>query len=84
MHLSAAVGTPVISLWGATNPVRTGPYGYDDLVIRGEADCSPCYRARCPIGRVCMRSIDTEVVLAMVDKALSRGRDTPVMHGDLH
>src|SRR4029077_20240944 len=84
MHLSAAVGTPVISLWGATNPARTGPYGYDDFVIRGEAECSPCYRARCPIGRVCMRSIDMEAVLTMVHKALSRGRGTPVTHGDLH
>jgi len=84
MHLSAAVGTPVISLWGATNPTRTGPYGYDDFVIRGEADCSPCYRARCPIGRVCMRSIEMEMVLTMVHKALSRGRGTLVAHGNLH
>ena len=84
MHLAAAVGTPVVSLWGATNPVRTGPYGYGDLVIRGEADCSPCYRARCPIGRLCMRSIDAEGVLTTVDKALSRGRGTPVAHGELH
>ena len=84
MHLSAAVGTPVISLWGATNPARTGPYGYDDLVVKGEAECSPCYRARCPIGRVCMRSIDMEEILGMVDRVLSRSPGTPAGHGDLH
>jgi heptosyltransferase-1 len=84
MHLSAAVGTPVVSLWGATNPLRTGPYGYDDLVVKGKADCSPCYRAHCPIGRVCMRSIDVEEVLAMVNKALSRRQEMPVVHGNLH
>ena len=84
MHLSAAVGTPVVSLWGATNPLRTGPYGYYDLVVKGEADCSPCYRARCPIGRVCMRSIDMEEVLGMVNKALSRNQETRVVHGGLH
>lgn len=72
MHLSAAVGTPVVSLWGATDPVRAGPYGYQDLVVRGEAPCSPCYLRRCPIGRVCMRSIAIEEVAAMVGKALSR------------
>jgi hypothetical protein len=53
-------------------------------VIKGEADCSPCYRARCPIGRVCMRSIDMEEVLGMVNKALSRNQETRVVHGDLH
>jgi len=73
MHLSAAVRTPVISLWGATDPVRAGPYGYQDLVVRGEAACSPCYLRRCPIGQVCMRSIAIAEVTAMVGKALSRG-----------
>jgi len=72
MHLSAAVGTPVVSLWGATSPVRTGPYGYPDLVIQGKAACSPCYLKRCPIGRVCMQSIDIEEVAAKVGRALSR------------
>lgn len=70
MHLSAAVGTPVVSLWGATNPARTGPYGFGDLVIRGKASCSPCYLRRCPIGRVCMRSINVEEITAMVGEAL--------------
>lgn len=72
MHLSAAVGTPVVSLWGATSPLRTGPYRYQDLVIQGKAACSPCYLRRCPIGRVCMQSVDTEDVVAKVGKALSQ------------
>jgi lipopolysaccharide heptosyltransferase II len=72
MHIAAAVGTPVISLWGATNPLRTGPYGFDDLVVQGEADCVPCYRRHCSIGRVCMQSITTEQILRKVDMALTR------------
>lgn len=71
MHLSAAVGTPVVSLWGATSPARTGPHGFGDLVIRGEADCSPCYLKRCPIGRICMQAIDLEEVVAKVGQALA-------------
>jgi lipopolysaccharide heptosyltransferase II len=75
MHLSAAVGTPVVSLWGATDPIQTGAYGYHDLVIRGKASCSPCYLRRCPIGRLCMQSIEIEEVIAKVAKALSgKGR----------
>jgi lipopolysaccharide heptosyltransferase II len=73
MHIAAALGTPVVSLWGATEPARTGPYGFGDLVIQGRADCSPCYRRRCPIGRVCMQSIDIGVILAMIDRALAHG-----------
>jgi lipopolysaccharide heptosyltransferase II len=72
MHIAAALGIPVISLWGATDPNRTGPYGFDDLVVRGKADCSPCYRKNCSIGRICMQSIDTAAIAAMIDKALER------------
>ena len=35
MHLAAAVGTPVIALFGPTDPARTGPYGPGHRVIRG-------------------------------------------------
>lgn len=72
MHLSAAVKTPVVSLWGATSPVRTGPSGYEDLVVAGKAACSPCYLRRCPIGRFCMRSIEVEEVAAKVGEGLTR------------
>ncbi|HEY7317823.1 MAG TPA: glycosyltransferase family 9 protein [Candidatus Binatia bacterium] len=78
MHLAAAVGTPVISLWGATSPSRTGPYGFEELVIQGRADCSPCYLKRCPIGRLCMQSIDVEAIMAKIAIGLSRKR-----HGTL-
>ena len=72
MHIAAAVGTPVVSLWGATSPGRTGPFGFGDLSIQGRAPCSPCYRKRCPIGRVCMQSIDVEEIMAKIEMGLSR------------
>ncbi len=72
MHLSAAVGTPVVSLWGATDPVRTGPHGYEDFAVHGKAPCSPCYLRRCPIGRICMRSIDIAEITARVGMVLSQ------------
>ena len=75
MHIAVAVGTPVVSLWGATSPARSGPYGFEELVIRGKADCSPCYRKRCPIGRICMQSIDVEAIMAKVKLALFRKRN---------
>jgi lipopolysaccharide heptosyltransferase I len=75
MHIAAAVGTPVVSLWGATSPSRTGPYGSEELVIQGRANCSPCYRKRCPIGRVCMQSIEVEEIMAKIEIGLSRERN---------
>jgi len=71
MHLAAAVGTPVVSLWGATSPLRTGPYGYGELVIQGKAHWSPCYLRRCPISRICMQSIDIVEVVERVGRALT-------------
>lgn len=70
MHIAAAVGTPVISLWGATSPFRTGPYGFEHLAIQGRAVCSPCYRRRCPIDRLCMKSIDVEEISSKIETAL--------------
>ena len=81
MHIAAAVGTPVVSLWGATSPYRTGPYGFEELVIQGRADCSPCYLKRCPIGRVCMRSIDVEEIMAKIELGLLRTRNRAPAYG---
>jgi lipopolysaccharide heptosyltransferase II len=70
MHIAAAVGTPVISLWGATSPKRSAPWGSESRVITGTAVCSPCYWRRCPIGRLCMQSISVDAVVAGVTAAL--------------
>ena len=73
MHIAAAVGTPVVSLWGATSAARSAPWGSESGVINGEAPCSPCYLKRCPIGRLCMEHIPVEAVL---EKIVSRVRES--------
>jgi lipopolysaccharide heptosyltransferase II len=72
MHLAAALGTPVVSLWGATSPLRSAPYGAEDLSLVGSVACHPCYQRRCPVGRLCMQQITVERVLATVEAALAR------------
>ncbi len=72
MHVAAAVGTPVVSLWGATSPTRSAPYGAEDLALVGHVACQPCYLRRCPVGRVCMQQIDVEAVVAAIDAGLRR------------
>jgi lipopolysaccharide heptosyltransferase II len=71
MHVAAAVGTPVVSLFGATSPGRSAPYGFAALVVRGPAPCSPCYLRRCPIGRLCMQRITPAMVLEQAEAALA-------------
>ncbi len=71
MHIAAAVGTPVVSLWGATSAARSAPWGSEAGVIAGEAPCSPCYLKHCPIGRLCMQHIPVDAVLAKLRAALT-------------
>ncbi len=64
MHLAAALGTPLVALFGATDPRLIGPYGGDGVVLRVPLPCSPCSKRRCQIeaDRLCMRSISVEEV----------------------
>ncbi len=72
MHVAAAVGTPVVSLWGATSPERSAPYGAADLAVVGHVACQPCYLRQCPVGRICMRQIGVDAVVGAIDAALRK------------
>jgi ADP-heptose:LPS heptosyltransferase len=63
MHIAAALGVPVVSLWGATSAARSAPHGWPQHVLTGRAPCSPCYLRRCAIGRLCMEAIRSDDVL---------------------
>lgn len=76
MHIAAAVGCPVVSLWGATAPERSAPWGFADLAIKGPIPCHPCYLRRCPIDRECMHRIEPAEVVAALERAL---KTTPAL-----
>jgi ADP-heptose:LPS heptosyltransferase len=69
MHLAAAMETPVVALFGPTDPARTGPYGKDHTVIRTELPCSPCFLKTCET-RQCMQGITVEDVFQAIRKKL--------------
>jgi len=69
MHLAAAVQTPVVALFGPTDPRRTGPYGRGHTVIRTDIPCSPCFLKKCST-KTCMKDIDPLQVFAAVAKKL--------------
>ncbi len=47
MHIAAAVGTPVVAVFGPTDPRRTGPYGQVEKVLRISIECAPCMKSTC-------------------------------------
>jgi ADP-heptose:LPS heptosyltransferase len=78
MHIAAAVGCPIVSLWGSTAPQRSAPWGFDQYAITGAIPCHPCYLRKCPIGRECMWRIDPAVVAGQVRRAAHpRAGDAP-------
>ena len=68
MHVAAAIGTPVVSVWGSTSPELTGPMGNDSVVIRQPVECSPCFLRKCPIDFRCMNGIEVDAVVSAVLK----------------
>lgn len=70
MHLAVAVGTPVVALFGPTDPGYTGPYGPEQVVLRTGVACSPCLRRECRTTRhekfACMTRLDPAAVAEAV------------------
>ena len=65
MHLAAAVGTPVVALFGPTNEYETAPltrHGRRAAVLTHPVWCRPCMLRECPIDHRCMKRISPERV----------------------
>ncbi len=86
MHIAAAVGTPTVSIFGPTDPNRTGPYGNGHIVITADVECRPCFRKKCR-EMICMDHISIEDVMGAVKKIIDlngqegKGRSV-VLQGD--
>jgi len=68
MHVAAALGTPVVALFGPTEAARTGPYGQLDQVVRHPLPCAPCLKDRCawPRPMECLEQITVDEVTTRV------------------
>jgi ADP-heptose:LPS heptosyltransferase len=87
MHLAAAVGTPVVAIFGPSDPARYAPRDPMHHVVRVDLPCSPCNRIRLPPARCvghtpdCLTGVDVEMVFqaaarALAETASSRPRST--------
>jgi lipopolysaccharide heptosyltransferase II len=81
MHLAAAVGVPVVAVFGPTNEQATAPLGRDGVfteVITHDVWCRPCMLRECPIDHRCMAGITPDRVFTSLIQVLdARARSTP-------
>jgi heptosyltransferase III len=72
MHIAAAIGTPVVGLFGPSNPAEWGPRGGPAQVIYKGLDCRQCFHPTCLRGdENCMKQITVEEVVAAAERWLS-------------
>jgi heptosyltransferase-2 len=72
MHVAAAVGLPVVGIFGPTDPEATRPVTQDFTLLREPVSCSPCFLRRCPVDHRCMTRIEVGSVFSAVLQ--TRGR----------
>ncbi len=76
MHVAAALGVPVVAIFGSTSPELTGPLsasGSRVQILASDAACSPCFLRECPIDFRCMNGISVEAVAEAVLKGARVG-----------
>jgi len=62
MHVAAAIGIPVVAVFGPTDPEGTAPLTPHRILVREPVFCSPCFLRTCPIDHRCMKRIQAGAV----------------------
>jgi heptosyltransferase-2 len=70
MHLSAALGKPVVGLFFSTDPAWTGPVSDKSLALYRAMECSPCFQRDCRRGNVCTDGISEAEVLEALARVM--------------
>jgi lipopolysaccharide heptosyltransferase I len=70
-HIAAAVGTPIVGLFGPTRPERNGPLSPHDISISRDAVCKCHHLRRCTQKRMCLLDISVEEVVDAVERRLA-------------
>lgn len=68
MHVAAALGRPLVALFGSTSPDYTPPLSQQCRIIKADIDCSPCFKRECPYGHYrCLEEMPPEKVWAAME-----------------
>jgi heptosyltransferase-2 len=71
MHVAAALGTPLVAIFGPTDWRETAPVGARHRLVREPVHCAPCLLRDCPIDHRCMKAVSAERVLAAAREVLA-------------
>jgi heptosyltransferase-2 len=72
LHVADALGTPVLAIFGPTEPRKYGPRGAQSLVARKRVFCQPCEKAQCRFAtHECLKDLSVELVYAKARQILS-------------
>ena len=77
LHIAAAVGTPVVALFGPTDAGRNGPWAPDDVTVSRVEGCGCHYDRRCHEAAWCLESIGVAEVTAAIQQRLGRNVSPP-------
>jgi len=76
MHIASTMETPVVAIFGSTDPVVNGPYRQPHRVLYAELDCSPCNERKCERARECMTRITPDAAVGAVRELLWAQRES--------
>jgi lipopolysaccharide heptosyltransferase I len=70
-HIAAAVGTPIVGIYGPTRPARNGPWRPEDVTISRAEVCECHHLRKCRRARMCLLDIEADEVIAAVERRLA-------------
>ncbi len=78
MHVAAAVGTPLIAIYGSSTPEHTPPMSPRAVIAKLDMPCSPCFERTCPLGHFnCMMQLKPERVYSLATDARVDSGEAP-------
>jgi heptosyltransferase-2 len=71
MHIAAALGTPLVAIFGSTDWVTTAPLSPVARIVRKNTPCAPCILRHCPIDHRCMTGVTPAMVINAASELLT-------------
>lgn len=77
MHVAAALGCPIVALFGPTDHTVTSPKSPLFQIVRHPMECAPCLKRNCPKDHGCMKAVTPEDVLEAIETVLQKSSFSP-------